>query len=273
MQAVELVSPSLRVIILQTGGKGYGVEFSNKIEIKPPLREDYPRIPQPYYDNVFYYPQYDLLEESSKHAPWTFSEVRPDVIVGFVPGTNFMNAAQGLGLYLSLYREVHGEGAKVVFPGTEKSWTCKHTDTSQDVLAKFEIFAAVNRERCGNGSSFNVADGEVTNWERKWGGICGYFGLKGVGPGEEKGEQGVAVADFVKANQGTWEEVVRKYGLKEGRMESYSWGFLDFVMRVFDFDRQYDLSKARSVGFGEEVDTVKGYTMAFDRMRKAKIIP
>jgi hypothetical protein len=35
------------------------------------------------------------------------------------------------------------------------------------------------------------------------------------------------------------------------------------------FDRQYDLSKARSVGFKETIDTVKGYTMAFDRMRAA----
>ena len=192
-----------------------------------------------------------------------------------------MNAAQGLGLYLSLYAAVHGAGAKVIFPGTVGSWTCKHTDTSQDVLARFEIFAALNREqgKCGNGSSFNIADGKVVTWAGKWGPICEYFGLVGVGPkkrtGEAEGEAGgrVAVADFAKENMGTWAEVVKEHGLKEGRMEGYSWGFLDFVMRVFDFDRQYDLSRARGVGFDEEVDTVEGYRMAFERMRAAKVIP
>jgi hypothetical protein len=44
-------------------------------------------------------------------------------------------------------------------------------------------------------------------------------------------------------------------------------------MDKFDFGRQYDLSKARSVGFKETIDTVKGYTIAFDRMKAAKVIP
>lgn len=56
-------------------------------------------------------------------------------------------------------------------------------------------------------------------------------------------------------------------------MESFSWPFLYFVMTVFDFDRQYDLGAARKVGFEETIDTVKGYTTAFERMRGAGIIP
>lgn len=56
-------------------------------------------------------------------------------------------------------------------------------------------------------------------------------------------------------------------------MENFSWPFLYFVMTVFDFDRQYDLSAAREVGFAETIDTVKGYTTAFERMREASIIP
>ena len=56
-------------------------------------------------------------------------------------------------------------------------------------------------------------------------------------------------------------------------MEKYSWGFLFFITTGFDFDRQYDLSACRSVGFLDEIDTVKGYTISFDRMREAKIIP
>lgn len=41
----------------------------------------------------------------------------------------------------------------------------------------------------------------------------------------------------------------------------------------FDFDRQYDLSRSREVGFSEEIDTVEGYIKAWERMRDAKILP
>jgi len=39
------------------------------------------------------------------------------------------------------------------------------------------------------------------------------------------------------------------------------------------FDRDFDISEARRIGFTESVDHVKGYHIAFDRMRAAKIIP
>lgn len=232
------------------------------------MKESYPRIPKPYYDNIFYYTQFDTLAEMSKNANWTFTEVRPDVIIGFVPTTNFMNCAQGLGLYLSLYREIHGEGATVTFPGTEKSWRCKHTDTFQDILAKFEIHAALNPDSCGHGKTFNVADGHVVTWEDKWPGICEYFGLKAAGPGEYE-----PLDQFAKKGAQVWESAVSKYGLKGGRLEAYQWGFLDFVMAKFDFDRQYDTEASRLVGFKEKIDTVEGYKTAFDRMRAAKVIP
>jgi hypothetical protein len=62
IHAVEQLSSNLQSVILQTGGKSYGVEFPDKVTITPPLREDQFRIPKPYYDNVFYYSQVDLLE-------------------------------------------------------------------------------------------------------------------------------------------------------------------------------------------------------------------
>lgn len=47
ISAVDQLAPKLLSIVLQTGGKAYGVEFSDKLEIKPPLKESQPRIPQP----------------------------------------------------------------------------------------------------------------------------------------------------------------------------------------------------------------------------------
>lgn len=106
----------LQHVILQTGGKAYGVEFTKEgIKIPAPLKESLPRVPAPQGNNIFYYAQYDAVAELSKGKSWTFTEVRPDVIIGFTPGSNFMNAAQGLGFYLTLYREVKGEGAECPF--------------------------------------------------------------------------------------------------------------------------------------------------------------
>ena len=221
------------------------------------------------YDSVFYYTQHDILKKMSASRSWTYSEIRPDVIIGFTPGTNFMNCAQGLGLWLSLAREVHGSGTKISFPGSKESFNNKHTDTFQDILGKMDIYVAINHDRCGNGGTFNCADGNVVTWSDKWPGICEDFGLEGAPPGPEP----YSIEDFVRKHSATWEQMVQKQGLKQGIMEQFSWPFLYFVTTAFNFDRQYDLSNARSVGFTETIDTVKGYTTAFQRMREAKIIP
>lgn len=184
-----------------------------------------------------------------------------------------MNLAQGLGLWLSLYREVNGEGAEIAFPGTAGSYKNKHTDTAQDILGRMDIFAAVNSDKCGNGGTYNVANGKVLTWKDKWEGgshsIPAAFGLVGKPPGKEP----YSVEDWVKSHSDTWAKLVEKNGLKKGILEDFSWPFLYFVMTAFDFDREYDLTAAKEVGFKETIDDVKGFEIAFERMREAKIIP
>ncbi|KIW67486.1 hypothetical protein PV04_06731 [Phialophora macrospora] len=269
VEAMQSVSPNIQSFILQTGGKAYGLERPDAVEIITPLKESYPRVPMPIADDIFYYSQYDVLEALSKGASWTFTEIRPDAMIGFVPGTNVMNLAQGLAFYLTLYREVNGVGAKVPYPGAEHGYRHKHTDTFQDIAAKMEIFAALNPEKCGSGKTFNVVNGDVVTWADKWAGICAYFGLEGVGP------QGTfePPAEFVKRHLDVWNQLVKREGLKPSRPEAYFWPFLNVLMDKAFFDRQYDMSAARAVGFTETIDTVKGYHMAFDRMKVAKVIP
>ena len=47
ISAVDQLAPKLESVVLQTGGKAYGVEFSDKLDINPPLKESQPRIPKP----------------------------------------------------------------------------------------------------------------------------------------------------------------------------------------------------------------------------------
>ncbi|KAI4594920.1 hypothetical protein KJ359_007443 [Pestalotiopsis sp. 9143b] len=269
VQAIEAVAPGLQSIILQTGGKGYGLEFPKEISIIPPLREDYPRVPEPYASNIFYYSQYDRLAVLSEGKSWTFSEIRPDGIIGFTPVTNPMNLAQGIGLYLEIYKEVKGPGATVPFPGTEHGYKSTHSDTFQDILSKMEIFAALNTDKCGEGRVFNVADGKTATWERVWPSLCAHFGLVGTGPDPSS----TPLLEFVDRHKHVWRDIARRHGLKETLAEEQGWGFIEFMLVQFSFDRQYDLSKAREVGFTEEIDTVEGYKVSWERMRKAKMLP
>ncbi|KAJ4346138.1 hypothetical protein N0V95_005691 [Ascochyta clinopodiicola] len=269
IRAIEKVSPNLKIVVLQTGGKGYGLEFPDKVTISPPLCENMPRIPEPYASRIFYYTQYDMLSELSQGKKWTFTEVRPDGIVGFTPTSNAMNLAQGIGLYLAIYREVHGEGAKVNFPGSKNGWKCKHSDTSQGILAKMEIHAATHIEQCGGGGVFNIADGKTVTWEDVWPKICKHFKLVGEGPAPDS----TPMEEFVKKHTDTWRRMAETHSLKEKVVREQNWPFVHFMLVDFDFDRQYDLTGSRSVGFEEEVDTPAGYVKAWERMRQANILP
>ncbi|TKW57239.1 3-oxo-Delta-4,5-steroid 5-beta-reductase [Colletotrichum tanaceti] len=269
VRAIEKVCPNLKVIILQTGGKGYGLTCPEEVTISPPLREDLPRIPEPWASTVFYYTQYDLLQKLSQGKSWTFSEIRPDGIVGFAPTANAMNMAKGIAIYLTVQRAVHGSGATVPFPGSEQGYHATHSDTFQDILSKMEIYAAVNTTECGNGGAFNVADGQVVSWSQVWPRLCEHFGLNGQGPVA----QSASVADFLKTHEEIWIALAKEHGLEEHVISQYDWDFLYFMLVKVDFNREYDLSRSREVGFTEETDTVKGYVTAWERMRAAKQLP
>ncbi|CAH0055081.1 unnamed protein product [Clonostachys solani] len=269
IQAAEKVAPNLQTFILQTGGNGYGLEFPDQVQIKTPLSESLPRIPEPWASKVFYYAQHDLLAAASRNKKWTFSEIRPEVIVGFSPSSNFMNLAQGLGVVFSLYKEVKGAEASFPFPGTLRGYNATFTDTSQDILAKMEIFAALNPETCGNGAVINVADGPTMTWAQLWPRLCEHFGLVGTGPQDS----GISIQDFVSKHKDAWVDIARRHGLSENVVENMNWAFIHFVLVDVAFDREYDLAYSRTLGFTEKVDTVHGYITAWERMRQAKILP
>lgn len=249
--------------------QAYGVEFADKIDYNPPLSESLPRIPDPHAQNIFYYEQYDIMKRASEGKRFAFCEIRPDAIVGFVPQNNAMNIAQALGLFLSLYRDVEGEGSAVPFPGSKEAWTALHTDTSQDILARFHIHASLLPQET-SGRAFNVVDGPATTWEHVWPEVCAYFGLKGVGP--EASGKVFSAQTWMESHSGEWAPWVAKNGLKTGALESTSYGFMQDVIGI-PFRRDYDATASREIGFTEERPHAEGYKRAFEEMRRARIIP
>jgi hypothetical protein len=240
----------------------------------PPLAESMPRLPEPYASQIFYYAQVDHLAASSKGKSWKYCEIIPDVIVGFVPNNNVYCLAQALATYLSLYAAVEGKGAKCDFPGTEKSWVNKSNDSSQDIVARFTIYASLHPETT-HGERYNAADNAVPgSWSKKWPVICEYFGLVGTPP---PGGSGSQPGKYMEDHFTQWKKLEQEKGLQSGRVDNERsfGGFQYYIMTTFDFNRDLEMSKMHQAWGSslEETDVKGAWWKAFDRFRKAKIIP
>ncbi|KAK0756266.1 hypothetical protein N5P37_011181 [Trichoderma harzianum] len=278
IQAVERVSPKLRFWTLQTGGKSYGFVHVPQLGFpKVPAKETDPRIPQPYEDQVFYYAQYDALQKLSAGKSWRFAEIRPDLVIGFVPGGgNAMNYVQALGIFLSFYayREKNSSGTKkpLPYPGPLAVYNSHYTEVGQTTLARAHIFASSLKE-APNGEVYNVGDSPVTkgnNWAEKWASICDMFGLEGIAPEETPS---LSVAAYMSQHRDEWASFETKHDLIPGIIGKTSWEFMDVLTSMPIFDRQYDLTKFAATGFEKSSDVLKNYTEALDLMRAAKMIP
>lgn len=96
-----------------------------------------------------------------------------------------MTFIEPLALFLSLWRYVKGPGAEVPAWGTYAHYRHTSTDSSQDIIARSEIYLSVVKPDEANGEAFNTADYDTpTSYADKWPIIADYFGLKGVGPVE-----------------------------------------------------------------------------------------
>ncbi|KAF8855381.1 hypothetical protein BDZ45DRAFT_793509 [Acephala macrosclerotiorum] len=267
---VENVCPNLQFWIFPTGGK-YDFEFGTKVHRKTPLKETTPRVPPPYRDHLFYYPQIDTLTKLSEGKSWKFADIRPDAIVGFVPNHNPMKIAEPLALYLSLWKSL-SPNLPVLFPGTAESHTHQQSNISSDQLGRFHVYVSLHPELTA-GKAFNIVDEDRgISWEMVWPGIVKYFGLLGVGPLNEGGKLGGE--GWVKSQKDRWDPWTKENGLRPKVLNNTCWEFMTIVTGPYSmFDRHYDLGEARRIGFTESMDHLKGYHVAFDRMRAAKIIP
>ncbi|KAE8353463.1 hypothetical protein BDV28DRAFT_148042 [Aspergillus coremiiformis] len=274
VQAFEKLSPRLSFVTLITGTKAYGVCLLDKFPFRGqvPLSEDLPRVPAEYAKDLFYYHQVDLLQELSAGKSWSWCEVRPDVIVGVAPFGNEHCLAQTMGIYLSMYRELEGEGARVAFPGNETTWHLESTDSNQDIIARFCIHASLQPLHKVHARAFNIADGPLpVSWSQRWPILAAYFGLEGTGPDDSV----LHPMEYIDRHWSEIQQLCQRRGLKEDVIyrSMHNTGAKMGILRLMDFDRPLDLSRSRQLGFNEELDTAGSWYRAFDRVREAKIIP
>ena len=176
-----------------------------------------------------------------------------------------------MGIYLSLYRFVEGPESEVSFPGTPSTWNALSSDSNQDIISRFSIYASL-RPNITGGQAFNIADSvRPSSWSTRWPLLAKYFGLVGVGPRSPS----LHPAEYIRIHHSSLLKMCQDHSLKTevvissmnnpgARMDS---------LKYLDFDRTLDLSKARRLGFDEEISLEESWHGAFERLKRGRIIP
>jgi len=254
VSALEAAAPRLSRVVLVEGTKAYGCHFG---PFKTPARESDPRHLPP----NFYYEQEDFLREQCRGKAWSWTALRPDLIMG--PGEGHpMNLLMAIAVYAAICKEL---GVPLAFPGTRGAYTALFDATDATHLARAAAWAATE-PRC-SGEAFNITNGDLFRWEHLWPRIASLFDLSPAAPLPLP--LGVMMAD----KGPLWQSIITKHGLLPTPLaDLVSWGFGEFVFRI-EYDVFADTTKARRCGFHDVVDTEEMFERQFRELRRRKVIP
>ncbi|NTS30410.1 SDR family oxidoreductase [Phyllobacterium sp. BT25] len=254
VNAIEPIAPRLKHISLMQGYKVYGAHLG---PFKTPAREtDANHMPP-----EFNIDQQDFLEALQRGKTWTWSALRPSVVIGFAL-RNPMNLASVIAVYGSMSREL---GIPLRFPGKPGAYDSLIEMTDAGLLARATVFIATHPQ-CGN-QAFNINNGDLFRWSEMWPKIAKFFDLEVAPPLPMA--LGVVMAD--KAD--LWKRMIDKHNLFETPYEEVSsWGFGDAVFS-WNYDFFADGTKLRRAGFHEYVDTEEMFMRVFRDLRDRNIIP
>ena len=245
--------------------KAYGIYNPGGV-FKAPLKETMVPTVETFGGKLHYHAYADLLTEKSIGKSWTWCDVRPDAVVGFVPGGSAFNLTAHWGTYLAMYAVVEGKGAKVHYPGTEPGMRALYNEASADMIGRLSIWASLHPE-ISSGQIFNVADRvEPSSQKERWPRIAAYFGLEGIGPPDE-GVKVLTPSEYMEKHR----DILVKQGVKPSVV--FYGAFLDGNFSAFTFDRHLDMARTRAAGFLDEVDPSESWFKAFDRYRAAGMLP
>ena len=167
--AVEKVAPNLAHISLMQGYKVYGAHLG---PFKTPAREDEDNHMPP----EFNMDQQAFLQNRQQGKSWTWSALRPSVVVGVATG-NPMNLAMVIGLYASMSKEL---GLPLRFPGKPGAYDTLLEMTDAGLLARATVWAATNPD-CAN-QAFNITNGDLFRWNEMWPKIARFFEMETAAP-------------------------------------------------------------------------------------------
>jgi nucleoside-diphosphate-sugar epimerase len=260
MAPLERAAPGLRHVALLQGTKAYGVHVR---PLAVPARENRSEMHE---QPNFYWNQERFLRESQLGKAWSWSILRPVLIVGDSVGSA-MNVIPALGVYAAFMRKA---GRKVLdYPGGVGR-VAQAVDA--DLLAR--AIAWSGETPTARNEIFNVTNGDVFVWPNVWPAIADALGFVA-------GEHVPLALDHeIRPREAEWAEIRQAHGLKSGTLKEFvglSFEYADYTM---GFGRTepgppaiVSTIKLMQAGFTEVMDTEAMFRKCFANMQQKKLLP
>jgi nucleoside-diphosphate-sugar epimerase len=187
-----LGSKSLRHVTMLQGTKAYGIHVH---PMPIPARE---RAPRDEHEN-FYWLQEDCLKDKAREHGFTWTILRPQLIIGRPWGVA-MNLAPIIGAYAAICAE---EGVPFSFTGG-----VPYVWEAVDGRLVAEAIEWAGASPAAVNEHFNVTNGDVFEWRNLWPGMAEVLGVE-PGPDEEK-----SMAELLESKGDVWDRIVEKHGLR-----------------------------------------------------------
>ena len=249
---------SLQHVTLLQGTKAYGIHLH---PMRVPARERHPRDQHA----NFYWLQEDYLTAEAATAGFTWTIMRPQLIVG--PNTGVvMNLPPVIGAYAAICK---AEGRPFGFPGgAPYVWEAVDTRLVANAIRwAAEAPAAASQH-------FNLTNGEVFEWRDLWPALADALGVPAAP------DQPLSLAEFLPAKADTWEKVVAEHGLRPIAMtdllgESHHYADFCFAHGATQPPPPAFVStvKIKQAGFTEVWDTEESFVHWIRVLQDRRVLP
>lgn len=257
---LEKAASGLRHVALLQGTKAYGVHVR---PLQVPARENRSEMHE---QPNFYWNQERYLRESQPGKQWTWSILRPVLIVGDSVGSA-MNVIPALGVYAAMMRRA-GK-TRLDYPGGVGR-VAQAVDA--DLLAR--AIAWSGEAATARNEIFNVTNGDVFVWPNVWPAIADALGFAA----------GEAVPFRLETEilpqEAAWAEIRAAHGLVSGSLRDFvglSFEYADYTMG-YGRDQPgppalVSTIKLMQAGFHEVMDTEAMFRKAFAEMQAKRLLP
>jgi nucleoside-diphosphate-sugar epimerase len=259
LDPLERHSKNLRHVTLLQGTKAYGVHVR---PLSVPARENRSEMHE---QPNFYWNQENHLRALQRGKHWTWSILRPVLIVGYSSGSA-MNVIPALGVYAALRREA---GLDLPFPGGGPR-VAQAIDA--DLLAR--AIAWAGEAATARNEIFNITNGDVFVWQNVWPAISAALGMQ---PGDHVP---LSLKRDIRPREAEWEAIRARYGLRSGNLRDFvglSFEYADYTM---GYGRNepgppaiVSTIKLMQAGFTDVIDTESMFAKYFAEFQANRLLP
>ena len=257
---MHTASPHLRHVTLLQGTKAYGVHVR---PLQVPAREGRSEMRE---QANFYWQQEDYVRERQRGQSWSFTILRPVLIVGEALG-GAMNLIPATGAWAACLKD--DGAAELPYPGGAER-VAQAVDA--DLLARAIGWAG--EAPAARNEVFNVTNGDVFTWPNVWPAIAEANGMRPGPPAP------LSLAAAMQARAAQWDAIRARHGLLAPDLANFVGLSLQYADYTMGLGRAQpgppaivSTIKIMQAGFTEVMDTEAMFRKWFARFREVRLLP